>query len=407
MRRGSILRSAARKPRHKGFYFDDQSRCLFSEFVEMSSPESPARPRPLEGVLAIEPYKPGKSAAPGAGKTFKLSANETPFGPSPLAKEVFRAQAENLEIYPDGQATALRSALAARHGLDPARIVCGAGSDELISLLTAAFIGPGDEGIYTRHGFLIYRIAILAAGGIPVVAQEKNLTADVDAILAEVTPKTKIVFLANPNNPTGTYLPFAEIKRLAAALPPHVLLVVDAAYAEYVTHNDYSPGLEIALASENVVMTRTFSKIYGLAALRLGWCYAPLHVCDAINRIRGPFNVSSAAQEAGIAALADVAHVDKSIAHNETWLTWLEKEIVALGLTVTPSAGNFLLIHFESETQARGADAFLTSRGLILREVSAYGLPRCLRLTVGLEEANRLVVETLAAFLKTESIQSV
>jgi len=367
----------------------------------MNSPESPARPSPLAGVLAIDPYKPGKSSAPGTAKTFKLSSNETPLGASPHALEAVSKHAA-LEIYPDGQATKLREALAARYGLDPARIVCGAGSDELISLVTSAFVGPGDEGIFTTHGFLVYRIAILAAGGIPVVAPEKNLTADVDAILAAVTPKTKIVFVANPNNPTGTYLPFSDIKQLSASLPSHVLLVVDAAYAEYVTHNDYSPGLEIALGSENVVMTRTFSKIYGLAGLRLGWCYAPLHVADAINRIRGPFNVSGIAQAAGIAALADGGHIDKAVAHNTTWLAWLEREITSLGLPVTPSAGNFVLIHFKDANEARAADAFLTSHGLILREVSAYGLPQCLRLTVGLEEANRLVVEKLATFLKTK-----
>jgi histidinol-phosphate aminotransferase len=367
----------------------------------MNSPEGPARPSPQAGVLAIDPYKPGKSSATGTGKTYKLSSNETPLGPSPLAIDALRKQTD-LALYPDGQALKLREALAARYGLDTARIICGAGSDELISLVTSAFVGPGDEGIFTEHGFLIYRIAILAAGGTPVVANEIDLTANVDAILSKVTPKTKIVFVANPNNPTGTYLPFAEIKRLATALPPHVVLVVDAAYAEYVTHNDYSPGLEIALESENVVMTRTFSKIYGLAGLRLGWCYAPLPICDAINRIRGPFNVSSVAQDAGIAALADLNHIDKAIAHNTTWLAWLEHEIASLGLRVTPSVGNFLLIHFETEAQARAADAFLTSHGLILREVSAYGLPQCLRLTVGMEDANRLVVETLAAFLKTE-----
>jgi len=368
--------------------------------MSTNSPESPARPLPHEGVLAIEPYKPGKSAAPGAGKIFKLSSNETPFGPSPSVKGALAEAAEKLEIYPDGQATALREAIAARYGLNPSRIICGAGSDELITLAASAFLRPGDEGIFTKHGFLIYKIAILAAGGVPVVAQEKNLTADVDEILAEVTPKTKIVFLANPNNPTGTYLSFGEIKRLAQALPRHVLLVLDAAYAEYVTKNDYSPGLEIALASENVMMTRTFSKIYGLAGARLGWCYAPLHVCDAINRIRGPFNISSLAQAAGIAALEDIAHIDKSIAHNDTWREWLEREIADLGLQVTPSVGNFVLIHFDSNEQAQAADAYLTSRGLILREVSGYGLPNCLRLTVGLEEANRLVVEALGAFLK-------
>ncbi len=368
----------------------------------MKPSDSLARPQAQAGVLAIDPYLPGKSAAPGAGKTFKLSSNETPLGASPLAKEAFRKQAETLEIYPDGQATKLREALAAHYGLNPSRIICGAGSDELITLATLAFIGPGDEGIFTKHGFLIYRIAILAAGGVPVVAQEKNFTADVDEILAEVTPKTKIVFVANPNNPTGTYLPFGEIKRLAAALPRHVLLVIDAAYAEYVTQNDYSPGLEIALASENVMMTRTFSKIYGLAGLRLGWCYAPLHVCDAINRIRGPFNVSGVAQAVGIAALADTAHLETAIAHNDTWRVWLTREISDLGFPVTPSVGNFLLIHFESEAQASAADAFLTGRGLILRQVSAYGLPQCLRLTVGLEEPNRMVAEALAAFQKSE-----
>jgi histidinol-phosphate aminotransferase len=367
----------------------------------MNTPETPARPSPKAGVLAIDPYKPGKSSAAGKGKTYKLSSNETPLGPSPLAIDAFRKQTD-LAIYPDGQASKLREALAARYGLDAARIICGAGSDELISLVTSAFVGPGDEGIFTKHGFLIYRIAILAAGGTPVVADEINLTANVDAILSKVTSRTKIVFVANPNNPTGTYLPYAEIKRLATALPRHVVLVVDAAYAEYVTHNDYSPGLEIALASENVVMTRTFSKIYGLAGLRLGWCYAPLPICDAVNRIRGPFNVSSVAQDVGLAALADINHIDKAVAHNTAWLSWLEREISALGLRVTPSVGNFLLLHFASETQARAADAFLTSHGLILREVSAYGLPECLRLTVGMEDANRLVVETLAAFLKTE-----
>ncbi len=368
----------------------------------MNSFDGAGRPQPRPGVLAIDPYRPGKSGGTGAGKIHKLSSNETPLGPSPRAKEVYKKAAERLEIYPDGTATALREAIGARYGLDPARIVCGAGSDELISLLSHAFVGPGDEGICTRHGFSVYRITILAAGGMPVIAQEKNLTADVDEILAEVTPKTKIVFLANPNNPTGTYLPFGEIKRLAMALPRHVLLVLDAAYAEYVTRNDYSPGLELALTSQNVVMTRTFSKIYGLAGLRIGWCYAPAPICDAINRIRGPFNISTAAIEVGIAALQDLEHIDKAIAHNETWLDWLTQEIAELGIPVTPSVGNFLLLHFKDPAQAQAADAFLTSRGLILRAVDVYELPQCLRLSVGTEEANRLVVAALAEFMRGE-----
>src|SRR3954468_19610907 len=306
----------------------------------------PPRPLPRPGVLAIEAYVPGKSGAPGVAKVYKLSSNETPLGPSPKAVEAVRTLAGELELYPDGAAARLREAIAQKYGLDPARIVCGAGSDELLSLVTQAYVGPGDEGVFTTHGFLVYKIAILAAGGIPVVAEERDLTADVDAILAKVTPRTKIVFLANPNNPTGTYLPFDEVKRLHAGLPPHVLLIIDSAYAEYVTRNDYSAGLELAAQYDNVVMTRTFSKIYGLAALRIGWCYGPAHVCDALNRIRGPFNVNAAAIEAGVAAMDDVAHLEKSIAHNTKWLAWLIEEITKLGLDVVPSVGNFALIRF-------------------------------------------------------------
>ena len=306
------------------------------------------RPLPRPGVLEIEAYVPGKSGAPGVAKVHKLSSNETPLGPSPRAIEAVRRAAGELESYPDGTAAALREAIAAKHGLDPARIVCGAGSDELLSLLTQAYVGPGDEGVFTTHGFLVYKIAILAAGGTPVVAAEKDLTADVDAILAKVTPNTRLVFLANPNNPTGTYLPLEEVRRLHAGLPPTVLLVIDAAYAEYVRRNDYAAGLELAASAENVVMTRTFSKIYGLASLRLGWMTGPAHVIDAVNRIRGPFNVNGPAIAAGIAALADEAHAAAAVAHNERWLPWLTREIAALGLTVTPSVGNFILIHFPS-----------------------------------------------------------
>jgi histidinol-phosphate aminotransferase len=257
------------------------------------------RPEPRPGVMQIEAYVPGKSAAAGVAKIHKLSSNETPLGPSPKAIEAIRA-ANHFELYPDGAATALREAIASKYGLDPDRILCGSGSDELLSLVTSAYVGPGDEGIFTAHGFLVYKIAILAAGGTPVVAPETDYRADVDAILSRVTPRTKIVYLANPNNPTGTYLPFNEVKRLHAGLPPHVLLVLDAAYAEYVRRNDYEAGLELVLSADNVVMTRTFSKIYGLANLRLGWMVGPAHVIDAVNRIRGPFNVNGPAMTAGI-----------------------------------------------------------------------------------------------------------
>ena len=359
------------------------------------------RPQPRPGVLDIAPYIPGKSSAPGVAKIFKLSSNETPLGASVATVAAYKAIAEHLEDYPDGSASALREAIGDVFGLDPDRIVCGAGSDDLLNLIARAYLADGDEAIHTTHGFLVYPIATLGTGAKPVVAPEKNFTADVDAILARATPRTKVVFLANPNNPTGTYIPFDEVKRLHKGLPAHVLLVLDAAYAEYVQRNDYESGIELVATSENVVMCRTFSKIYGLAALRLGWMYGPAPVIDAINRIRGPFNVNAPAIAAGIAAIRDTAHVEKSRAHNTRWLAWLTEEIGKLGLPVTPSVGNFVLIHFP-ETKgktAKDADAFLTKRGLILRQVGAYKLPNALRMSVGTEEANRLVVKALAEFL--------
>ncbi|VTZ49108.1 Histidinol-phosphate aminotransferase [Methylocella tundrae] len=367
--------------------------------VGKASLDAAVRPRPLAGVFSIDPYVPGKSSAPGVAKVYKLSSNETPLGPSPLAIEAFRSAADHLDAYPDGTAGVLRAAIGKRFGLDPARIVCGNGSDELLHLLASAYIGPGDEGIFTEHGFLVYKIAILAAGGVPVVAKETRLTANVDAILGKVTSRTKVVFFANPNNPTGTYLPVAEVERLADSLPRDVLLVIDAAYAEYATQTDYATGQDLVSSRENVVVTRTFSKIHGLASVRLGWCYAPADVCDALNRIRPPFNTSGAAIQTGAASLQDEAHIERAIAHNDRWREWLAREIGALGIETTPSAGNFLLLHFADPARAADADRFLTSRGLILRAVGAYGLPHCLRLTVGAEEANRLVVEGLRDFV--------
>ncbi|MDE2283275.1 MAG: histidinol-phosphate transaminase [Hyphomicrobiales bacterium] len=359
------------------------------------------RPIPRPGVLDIEAYVPGESSAPGAAKVFKLSSNETPLGPSPRALAAYKAAAAHLQDYPDGSATRLREAIGRSFGLDPDRIVCGTGSDDLLHLLAHAYLAEGDEAIHTTHGFLIYPIATRAAGGKPVVAPEKNLTADVDAILKTVTKKTKIVFLANPNNPTGTVLPFDEIKRLHRGLPGNVLLVLDAAYADYVRSNDYEAGIELVATSDNVVMTRTFSKIHGLASLRLGWMFGPAPIVDAVNRIRGPFNVSGAAIDAGIAAIEDVEHQDRAREHNTRWLEWLTRQIGELGLHVTPSVANFLLIHFP-QTKGRGApeaNEFLLARGLILRQTTAYKLPNALRLSVGTEEANRLVVGALKEFL--------
>jgi histidinol-phosphate aminotransferase len=359
------------------------------------------RPEPRPGVLKIKPYVPGKSYAPGVAKVYRLSSNESPLGPSPQAVAAYHAVAEHLEDYPDGAATALREAIAHAYGLDSDRIVCGAGSDDLLNLLARAYLADGDEAIHTTHGFLVYPIATLGTGATPVVASEKKFTADVDAILSCVTERTKIVFLANPNNPTGTFIPYDEVKRLHRGLPPHVLFVIDAAYAEYVRRNDYAAGIELVATSNNVAMCRTFSKIHGLAALRLGWLYGPPHVVDAVNRIRGPFNVNAPAIAAGIAAIADAAHVERARAHNERWLAWLTEEIGRLGLEVTPSVANFILIHFPGSKgkTAAEADAFLSARGLVLRQVGVYGLPNALRMSVGCEEANRLVVQSLAEFL--------
>jgi len=362
---------------------------------------APAAPKPRPGVLDIEAYVPGESHVPGGLKPVKLSSNETPLGPSPKAVEAFTQAGGALERYPDGQASALRHAIARRFGLNPDRIVCGAGSDELINLIAHAYLGPGDEGLFTEHGFLLYRIVILAAGATPVVAPETGLKADVDAILARVTPRTRVVFLANPNNPTGTYLGIDEVRRLRASLPSDVLLVLDAAYAEYVRRNDYEAGLELVATTENTVMTRTFSKIFGLAGLRIGWAYCPAHVADALNRIRGPFNLSAPAIAAGAAAIDDWGHVEASARHNAEWLPWLTAEIGKLGLEVTPSVANFVLIHLPRETgrDAAACDTALKERGIILRRVTGYGLPDALRPTVGTADENRKVVEALAAFV--------
>ncbi len=358
-------------------------------------------PTPKPGILDIELYVPGESNLPGGLKPIKLSSNETPLGPSPHAIAAYRGAADHLERYPDGGALALRQAIGVQYDLDPAQIVCGSGSDELLSLLAHAYLGPGDEAIYTQHGFLVYPIAIRANGATPVVAPERNLTTDVDAILECVTARTKMVFIANPNNPTGTYVGIDEVRRLRKGLPSHVVLVLDGAYAEYVTASDFQTGLDLVATTDNTVMTRTFSKIYGLAALRLGWAYAPPGIVDVLNRLRGPFNVSHPGIAAGVAAMEDATHVAQAIAHNTQWLPWLTQELLALGIPVTPSVANFLLMHFEPQGPwtAATADAFLKSRGIILRRVVGYGLPDALRLTVGREADNRAVIDALDEFM--------
>ena len=360
------------------------------------------KPEPRPGILDIAAYVPGKSKGPEGVEVRKLSSNETPLGASPSAIEAYRAMADRLELYPDGAATALREAVAGRYGLNAERIVCGAGSDELLSLIAQAFLGPGDEAVFTRHGFLVYEIAIRTNGAKPVVADEVDHRADVDNILACVSDKTRIVFLANPNNPTGTYIPIEEVRRLHRGLAPNTVLVIDAAYAEYVRRNDYEAGIELVSEADNVIMTRTFSKVYGLAALRLGWAYAPPDIADVLNRIRGPFNVNGPAIAAGVAALGDKAHLEAAVAHNDEWLQKVTQGLNRIGLHVTPSVGNFVLIHFPDEDGRRApdADAFLTARGLILRRMENYHLPNALRMTIGDRAANEAVIAALAEFLE-------
>ena len=365
----------------------------------MSMSGQPQRPQPRDSVMSIPVYVPGKSQVNSDGPVHKLSSNETPLGASAKAMDAYRQIAGQLEYYPDGSSSALREAIGDVHGIHPGRILCGAGSDEILSMIANTFLEKGDEAIYCEHGFLVYPIVIKAAGATPVV---KNCVADVDAILAAVTAQTKVVFLANPNNPTGTYLPFSEIRRLHDGLLGHVLLVLDAAYAEYVSENDYQSGVELAGASENVLMTRTFSKIYGLANLRLGWCFGPEAIINAMERVRGPFNVSGAAQAAGVAAIRDQDFVRAAVAHNDEWLPKVTKGLEALGLTVTPSVGNFILIHFTDEPGkgAAEADDYLLKHGCILRQVGNYGFPNALRMTVGSAEACEKVLALLADFLK-------
>ncbi len=357
--------------------------------------------QPLPGILDIIPYKGGEAIIPGFDKPWKLSSNENPMGCSPAASAAYVEAAKDLAAYPDGAHGALRAALANRYGLDAKRIMCGNGSDEIFQLLGRAFLDQGDEVVQSAHGFLVYRLTAQQAGAICISAPETDLTADVEAILACVTPKTKIVFLANPNNPTGTYLPFETIKRLHAGLPSNVLLVLDGAYAEYVRTNDYSSGLELAAEASNVLMTRTFSKIHGLASARVGWCYGPQNVIDALNRVRGPFNIGGPPLAAATAAVLDRDFAEKSADFNALWLAWLSTELASLGLGVTPSVGNFLLVEFPQTKgkTAADADAHLRARGLIVRGVGAYGLSGHLRISVGLEEPNRLIVSALKEFM--------
>ena len=362
---------------------------------------TPTAPVPGPGILDIAPYIGGESKAAGIERPIRLASNESALGPSPKAVAAYQALAGEIFRYPDGSALELSQALGRAHGLDPDRIVCGSGSDELISLLQRAYAGPGDEVLYSRHGFLMYPIGTLAVGATPVAVPERDLTADVDGFLARVTERTRLVFIANPNNPTGTYLSADELARLHAGLPKHVVLAIDSAYAEFVNRNDYEPGIGLVNRAENVVMLRTFSKIYALAGLRLGWAYCPPAIADVLNRIRGPFNVNAAALAAGVAAVEDVGALARARAHNDKWLPWLSERLAALGLPVTPSVGNFVLPQFPDDPthNADAAFAFLHSRGILTRKMGGYGLPKHLRITIGTGEEMETVAAAIAEFL--------
>ncbi len=354
-------------------------------------------PRP--GIMKIAPYVPGKDSIDGKETIAKLSSNEGALGPSPKAMAAYAKAASELHRYPDGDTAKLRKALGRHYGLDPARIVCGAGSDEILNLLVRAYCGPGDELLYSQYGFLMYAINALGVGATPVAAPAKGYGSDIDAMLAAVTDRTRIVCLANPNNPTGTYVSKDDVRRLHAGLPKNVLLIIDAAYAEYVSRNDYESGVELVDQAENVVMTRTFSKIYGLGGLRLGWMYGPAGIVDIMSRLRQPFNVNLAAQIAGVAALEDIAHTDASRTNNDIWLPWLSAELTKLGLEPVPSVGNFVLVGFGSKERAVAANDWLMNDGLIPRLVAGYGLPEHLRITVGTETEVKAVQASLARFV--------
>ncbi|HQZ14165.1 MAG TPA: histidinol-phosphate transaminase [Devosia sp.] len=358
---------------------------------------SPDRPQPQPGILRIAPYQPGKSqAAPGV-TPIKLSANESPLGASPAAVAALLEVDRQPEIYPEGTSRILREALGEVHGIDANKIVCGNGSDDILHLLAQCYLGEGDEAIISRHGFSVYPIVTLAASATPVIAPETDYCADVDALLAAVTPQTKMLFLANPNNPTGTYLSSGEVARLHAGLRPDILFVLDCAYAEYVTAEDYDVGIELVNGAKNAVMVRTFSKM-GLAAARIGWMYAPEHIVDVVNRIRGPFNVNRAAQFAGAAAARDTAFTARLRDYNAQWRSWLTAALNGNAIRVVPSEGNFILALFENAETSRAAFNALMDEGLIVREIGVYDISNGLRISIGPEAAMRRLVEVLKAF---------
>jgi len=351
---------------------------------------------PQPGILDIDLYVSGKAALDGVSEIIKLSSNENPFGPSQAAQKAFSDASHQLHRYPSTDQFALRQAIGAAHGLDPERIICGAGSDEIIAFLCQAYAGVGDEVLFTEHGFSMYRISAQAAGATPIQVKERERTTDVDALLAACSDKTRLVFIANPNNPTGTMIGGNEIARLAAGLPPKALLVLDGAYAEYV--QGFDGGAALVEARANVVMTRTFSKIYGLGGLRIGWGYGPKAVIDVLNRVRGPFNLSEAQMAAATAAVQDQDYLSECRDKNTKNRAWLAEALAELGVPSDTSTANFILARFANEQEALDCDAYLKTQGLIVRLVKGYNLPNCLRITVGDEASCRRVAHAVAGF---------
>lgn len=365
------------------------------------APESALRPRPKPGILDIETYVGGKASIVGVAEPLKLSSNENILGSSPMARLAFEETAGKLHIYPDGKASALRDAVAARYRLEPDRLIFGCGSDEVFTMLAQTYCEAGDNVVQGEFGFLAYRIAARSAGAEVRFAPMPALRFDVDEALKRVDERTRIVFLDNPGNPTGASLQRDEVERLHRELPPACILVIDGAYAEFVDDPAFCDGLDLARNAENIVVTRTFSKIHGLAALRVGWGYAPTAIIDALERIRGPFNVNLPAQSAALAALGDEDFQQRSRALVLQWRPWLAQQLGGLGLDVIPSQGNFVLVGFPVTPgrTAREAEAFLASRGILVRGLANYGLPDQLRITIGLEEHNRAVVDALGEYM--------
>lgn len=352
--------------------------------------------RPQPGIMDIDLYVGGKSTLDGVANVLKLSSNENAAGACDAAREAFGRAVHQLHRYPSSDHAALRAAIADTHGLDAQRIICGAGSDEIIHFLCQAYAGAGDEVIHTQHGFLMYRISALAAGATPIEVAETDRTVDVDAILAACTPRTRLVFIANPANPTGTMIDQPALARLADGLPSHAILVLDGAYAEYAEGCD--GGTSLAQTRHNVVMTRTFSKIYGLGGLRVGWGYGPRAVIDVLNRIRGPFNLSNVALDTAEAAVRDQVFVAQCRDDNARHRAWLAQALHDMGVPSDLSFANFILARFADASEAEGCDLYLQSQGIIVRCVASYGLPDCLRITVGDAAACRRVAHAIGQF---------